>query len=273
MTLKPKMKAQLALRTEFGSMIGDTRIRLLEAIGKHGSIAQAAKQVPLSYKSAWDAVDEMNNLAEQSLVDRTIGGAQGGSTRLTAYGQQLIALYRAVESASQVATDLLTLEDSASWPGDAASFRRLLRRMSMRTSARNQFFCTVADIREGAVNAQVFLTLDGQKRLEAQITCESVAQLRLKPGQEVVALVKAGALLVLPDPQMRTSASNHLGGTISRIHAGPVNSELVVDLDLAQARHATAVITTDAVNSLALQVGAVVGLAFSASSVMLAVVG
>ena len=31
-----------------GHVLGDTRIRLLEAIAKHGSISQAAKAVPLS---------------------------------------------------------------------------------------------------------------------------------------------------------------------------------------------------------------------------------
>ena len=36
----------------------------LEAIDRYGSISQAAKAVPLSYKAAWDAVDAMNNLAE-----------------------------------------------------------------------------------------------------------------------------------------------------------------------------------------------------------------
>jgi molybdate transport system regulatory protein len=36
-------------------------VRLLEAIDLYGSISQAAKHVPLSYKAAWDAVDAMNN--------------------------------------------------------------------------------------------------------------------------------------------------------------------------------------------------------------------
>jgi molybdenum-dependent DNA-binding transcriptional regulator ModE len=57
--------------------LGDTRIRLLEAIDRYGSISQAAKAVPLSYKAAWDAVDAMNNLAEAPLVERSVGGKHG----------------------------------------------------------------------------------------------------------------------------------------------------------------------------------------------------
>jgi molybdate transport system substrate-binding protein len=39
---------------------------LLEAITHYGSITQAAKTVPLSYKAAWGAIDAMNNLADQA---------------------------------------------------------------------------------------------------------------------------------------------------------------------------------------------------------------
>jgi len=53
----------LSVNTEVGAFLGDTRIRLLEAIGRLGSISRAAKAVPMSYKAAWDALDAMNNLA------------------------------------------------------------------------------------------------------------------------------------------------------------------------------------------------------------------
>jgi len=68
-----KLIGRLALETELGPFLGATRIRLLEAIGEHGSISQAAKAVPLSYKAAWDAVDAMNNLADEPLVLRSTG--------------------------------------------------------------------------------------------------------------------------------------------------------------------------------------------------------
>jgi molybdate transport system regulatory protein len=72
-----KLVGKLTVDTEFGTFLGDTRIRLLEAIDRYGSISQAAKAVPLSYKAAWDAVDAMNNLAEAPLVERSVGGKHG----------------------------------------------------------------------------------------------------------------------------------------------------------------------------------------------------
>ena len=99
------LRTKLEVETEFGAFLGDTRIRLLEAIAIHGSISQAAKKVPLSYKAAWDAIDNMNNLAEQPLVLRSAGGRQGGGTQLTAYGKKVVALYRALEAEYQAALD------------------------------------------------------------------------------------------------------------------------------------------------------------------------
>lgn len=41
----------------------EKRIRLLNAIEQYGSILKAAKNVPMSYKAAWDSIDAMNNLS------------------------------------------------------------------------------------------------------------------------------------------------------------------------------------------------------------------
>lgn len=49
------------------------RMALLEQIAIQGSITRAAKAAGLSYKAAWDAIDELNNLAEKPLVERSVG--------------------------------------------------------------------------------------------------------------------------------------------------------------------------------------------------------
>ena len=103
-----RLHGKLEVATEFGSFLGDTRIRRLEAIATHGSISQAAKAVPLSYKAAWDAIDAMNNLADQPLVLRSTGGKNGGGTLLTEHGSRTIALYRALEADHQDSLDRLS---------------------------------------------------------------------------------------------------------------------------------------------------------------------
>ena len=65
---------------------GQGRMALLSLVGTHGSITHAAKAMGMSYKAAWDAIDTMNNLAGEPLVERLAGGKGGGGTRLTARG-------------------------------------------------------------------------------------------------------------------------------------------------------------------------------------------
>ena len=179
-----RLRSRLEVDTEFGSFLGDTRIRLLEAIDKHGSISQAAKAVPLSYKAAWDAIDAMNNLADQPLVVRSTGGRNGGGTLLTEHGRKTVALYRALEAEYQAALDRLAASMNEGLAGDFQQFRQLLRRMSMKTSARNQFAGQIVGLREGHVDFEVRLRLDAENELVAVITRESAETLGLaiKPG-------------------------------------------------------------------------------------------
>ena len=262
-----RLRSRLEVDTEFGSFLGDTRIRLLEAIDKHGSISQAAKAVPLSYKAAWDAIDAMNNLADQPLVVRSTGGRNGGGTLLTEHGRKTVALYRALEAEYQAALDRLAASMNEGLAGDFQQFRQLLRRMSMKTSARNQFAGQIVGLREGHVDFEVRLRLDAENELVAVITRESAETLGLAIGMEINALVKSSSVLLLTDANIRTTARNHLWGEITRIHDGPVNSEII--LALPGGRSVCAVITHDSVEKLGLAVGEPACAVFKASSVIL----
>lgn len=268
-----RLVGKLEVSTALGTFLGDTRIRLLEAIAEHGSISQAARHVPLSYKAAWDAVDAMNNLSEQPLVERSTGGRQGGGTQLTEHGRKLVALYRAVEQEYQTALDRLVGQmDAASGEGGSVrGFTQLLRRMSLRTSARNQLACTVSGVREGEIDYEVFLRLDDKTELKAVITRESAQTLEIGIGLQVLALIKAPSVLLMTDGQQRISADNQLWGTVSRIHEGPVNSE--VRVDLGSGRTMVSVVTHESVQQLGLSEGSRVAAVFQASNVILTVLG
>jgi len=263
-----RLTGRLELSTDLGAFLGDTRVRLLEAIAEHGSISQAAKHVPLSYKAAWDAVDAMNNLADHPLVQRTTGGRAGGGTLLTEHGRRLVAMYRAVEADHQQALDRLAGQLADAPVGDMPSFQRLLRRLSVRTSARNQFAGTVSNLQGGPVDVEVLVRLDDQLQLAASITRTSAETLGLAIGSQVMLLVKSSSMLLLTDEGLRISARNKLWGTVSRIVTGPVNAE--VTLDLGAGRNATAVVTRDSVGNLGLAEGVRACAAFKASSVILA---
>ena len=79
--------------TNFG---GAGRIGLLAQIAESGSISKAAKAIGMSYKAAWDAIDIMNNLAGQPLVERTVGGKGGGKPDFAMAGGSDVAALEGV---------------------------------------------------------------------------------------------------------------------------------------------------------------------------------
>lgn len=266
----PRLTSHLEVRSERGDFLGDKRVRLLEAIEQHGSISQAARHVPLSYKAAWDAVDAMNNLADAPLVERSTGGRAGGGTRLTDHGRRLIALYRAMEAEHQAALDRLASAYASAPVGDIAAFQRLLRRMAVRASARNQFVGTVCALRTGPVDCEVHLRIDPPLELRATITRESLEQLALGLGSEVIAMVKAPSVQLSTSEPPPNALRNRLWGTVQRIVEGTTNAEVVLDLGLG--RTAAAVISPDSLAALGVSTGTRACAVFDASSVILVVI-
>lgn len=98
----PPRQAGLSIRVDLGSglQIGPGKIALLEAIGRTGSISAAGRALGMSYKRAWDLVEELNRRCELPVVTAATGGRDGGGTSLTGVGARLIDLYREIEHAA-----------------------------------------------------------------------------------------------------------------------------------------------------------------------------
>ena len=92
-----KLKGNFWLEKDSKSFLGKGRIELLKNIRKYGSISKAAKSMGMSYKAAWDAVDIINNLAKEKVVEKISGGKGGGGTKVTEYGEKIIKVYEETE--------------------------------------------------------------------------------------------------------------------------------------------------------------------------------
>lgn len=85
--------------------IGPGKIELLEQIAAFGSISAGARQMQMSYKHAWDLVEEMNTIFGKPLVAAQTGGKKGGGATLTPVGLAVVSRFRAIERAALAATD------------------------------------------------------------------------------------------------------------------------------------------------------------------------
>jgi molybdate transport system regulatory protein len=213
----------------------DKRIDILRLVGESGSISQAAREAKVSYKAAWQAIDTLTNLAGVALVERAVGGAGGGGASITAAGQKLLAIARLLnDTRSQVL---------ASFTADELLLPRalpVLANMGVRTSMRNQLPCQVEKLVCKGQVVRVYLRLADQALLVSRITKASAELLGLKKGQQVLALCKATAVVVMPWPakaaapgqNLSLSQSSHgVPGQAVRISRGAAGDEVSLQLD------------------------------------------
>lgn len=66
----------------------------------------------------------------------------------------------------------------------------------VRLSARNILAGTVKEVRPGAVNSEVIVTLAGGTEIAAIVTKDAVSELTLQPGSKVSAVVKASDVIL-----------------------------------------------------------------------------
>lgn len=268
MTRKKKqigLDGSLWLNRADNKFLGADRIALLEKIDELGSITRAAQAVGISYKTAWDQVNTINNLAEKPLVERLTGGKGGGGTSLTTEGKNVLEQFRTIQE--EHGKFLRNLEQRL---GDTASLYQFLRRISMKVSARNTFAGKVTGITKGAVNAEVTLSLKGDIPLVATVTNGAVENLGLRVGMDAYAIIKASSIIIGADLHAtKVSARNIFHGTITRVVEGPVNTE--VDLEIGNENTVAAVITHDSAARLGLKAGDRACALFKASSVIIGV--
>lgn len=245
--------------------LGGDRIALLEKIDQLGSITQAAKAVGVSYKTAWEMVNQMNNLAAEPLVDRATGGKGGGGASITAAGREVLEQFHVIQEEHRKFLKNLDLR-----LGDTASLYQFLRRISMKVSARNVFNGTVAAITKGSVNAEVTLGLKGDATITAVVTNGAIENLGLQEGMDAYAIIKASSVLIATDlAGAKLSTRNLLTGTITKQVQGPVSCE--IELELPGGDTLSAVITQGSADRLGLRVGGTATALFKASSVILGV--
>jgi len=200
------------------------------------------------------------------VVERSIGGKGGGATKVTEFGQRLIARYEQVHAVHQRFLGLI--EQGAM---DLDQEFSLLKVLNMKTSARNQWLGTVTAVRAGAVNDDIEIALPGGQRLAATVTRASTESLALRPQMAVIVLIKSSAVMLAVDlTGARVSARNRIEGRVASVTPGAVNAEVVLRAEGGV--EVVAVVPQGAVAELGLSPGAEVTALIKASDVVLAVV-
>ena len=239
-------------------------LELLRGIDRLGSITRAAKEVGISYKTAWDLIDRLNNLSSKPLVAASTGGRHGGGCTLSDYGKRIVEAYYLHQKQFQAA--IKTFAKNA----DYDFFTDFARSLIVKTSARNQFSGTIEKVVHGPVSAEIILRISVRDTISAVITNESAKALHLKKGATALALIKAPSVILMTDDgKTKTSATNRLCGTVDTVVKGTVNNEIKVNLTGGKSLIAT--VTRQSSEDMGLTAGAEVCALFNASQVILAI--
>lgn len=247
-----------------GWSAGKPAILLLQALARTGSINSAARSIGMQYKTAWQKLEQINNLLPYPLVEKRTGGSGGGGSVLTEEGKKLLKQVDALQK--EFVQFIQFFSDN---PNEALETLKTLRRIEMNLSARNVWLGQVKSIDKGAVNSVVTIQLKGGDTVSSVITDNSVKRLGLDVGKDVMAIVKASNVLLGSkiDPQA-ISARNLLTGTVSSVVPGAVNDEITIDLPGGSS--VTSIITSASAKRLGIIAGKEISAIIKAPDVLLA---
>jgi molybdate transport system regulatory protein len=246
-------------------MLDNRMIELLKAIEQSGSINQAAKNVGLSYKGAWQMLERANNGAPQPLLATATGGSKGGGTALTPAGKALLALFARLEQKHR--EFIAELNRSLADDPDTVL---LLQRLEVRTSTRNQLFGQVTAIGRDGADARITVRLKGGEEVVSSFGTASLDALAIGIGADAVLMINSADIMLLTDPApARISARNRLLGKVMRIRHDIADSEVIVLLPSGEIL--AAMITRQSLQTLALMPGMPVWAVFKAHAPILGV--
>lgn len=116
-------EVNLIVRIDLGvhGRLGPGKILLLESIHKLGSISAAGRSMNMSYRQAWELVDQLNKAFAEPVATSQTGGKSGGGAVLTPFGHELVAHYRkiAADTAMAAAPGIAAVQANLRPAGDA----------------------------------------------------------------------------------------------------------------------------------------------------------
>lgn len=88
-----RVRAKVWIEGEGETLLGLGRGELLRAVRDTGSISAAARQMGMSYATAWHRLHSISAAAGHEVVETRAGGRRGGGAALTPVGEALLEAF------------------------------------------------------------------------------------------------------------------------------------------------------------------------------------
>ena len=103
-------RSKVWLEVDGQPFLGEGRYRLLAAVERTGSINAAARELGMSYRKVWSQLKCMEEAAPFPLLERRVGGKDGGASHLTEPTRRLMKQYERLRSQVHAEADRCFLE-------------------------------------------------------------------------------------------------------------------------------------------------------------------
>jgi formylmethanofuran dehydrogenase subunit E len=100
-----EIRSKLWIEVDGDPVFGRGRRLLLEAIDAHGSISRAAKEVGIPFRKAWGHIKAMEERLGFPLVERTVGGRNGGGAVITLEAKEFLKNFEQMEKGLRTMAD------------------------------------------------------------------------------------------------------------------------------------------------------------------------
>ena len=105
-----EVECHISIKKDRVVFINPLKTQLLQEIRKSGSLSGAAKEMEISYQHVWTMIDEMNRSAPSPLVIKQRGGANGGGTAISEYGERMLREYQIIQAEIQKVVNQINVE-------------------------------------------------------------------------------------------------------------------------------------------------------------------
>ena len=96
------IRSKIWIEDQEGKVVfGSGRLKILDAVERHGSILAAAKEMNMSYRAVWGKIQATEVRLGQPLLHRKAGGARGGGSQLTPLGKALVERFRQLQKLTE----------------------------------------------------------------------------------------------------------------------------------------------------------------------------
>ncbi|MCF8000843.1 MAG: LysR family transcriptional regulator [Halanaerobiales bacterium] len=85
-----KLNYKLWLEENEKKLFGDGPADILRLVDQLGSLSKAAAEINMSYSQAWQLIDSLEKKLGFKLLEKQVGGSEGGGSTLTKKGRLLM---------------------------------------------------------------------------------------------------------------------------------------------------------------------------------------